>query len=108
MKKVEYRKPVKRIPELEGADQFLVKDFHMRIRKSREKSKLTQEELAKKIREKASVIKRVEEGWKPPMGLIAKLERFFDITLKEEVVERVVDSFSDSKKLTIGDIVDIS
>ncbi|MFH0929108.1 MAG: multiprotein-bridging factor 1 family protein [Candidatus Aenigmatarchaeota archaeon] len=104
---VEYRVPVRRTMELEGSDQVLVQDFHKVVRRAREKRKLTQEELAKKLSEKHSVIKRIEEGWKPPMKLVEKVERFFSIKLKEEIVERLVEKAVNSKKLTIGDIVDI-
>jgi len=69
---------------------------------------LTQEELAKKLKEKASIIKRIEEGWEPPLKLINKIEKFFNIKLREQIEEKVLEKKSDSKKLTIGDIVEVS
>ena len=69
---------------------------------------LTQEELAKKLKEKASIIKRVEEGWEPPTKLINKIEKFFDIKLREKIEEKVLEKKSDSKELTIGDVVEVS
>jgi len=68
---------------------------------------LTQEELAKKLKEKASVIKRTEEGWEPPLKLIKKIEKFFDIELREEIEEEILEKKSDSKRLTIGDVVEV-
>ncbi|MBN2203198.1 MAG: TIGR00270 family protein [Candidatus Aenigmarchaeota archaeon] len=88
-------------------ESVLAKDFHANVRHAREKKGLTQEELAKKLSEKHSVIKRLEEGWKPPMNLILKIEKFFGINLREDVVDMTVESELDSKKLTIGDVVDI-
>ena len=77
-------------------------------RKAREKKKLTQEELSKKLREKASIIKRIEEGWKPSLKLIKKLERFFKVKLREKIVETVLEKKSGSSRLTIGDVVEVS
>ena len=86
----------------------MVKDFHKVIRKSREKKKLTQEDLAKKLKEKASVIKRIEDGWEPSVKLIEKIERFFGIKLREKIEENILGKKSDSRSLTIGDIVEVS
>ena len=105
---IEFRRTKKKIPKIEGLEQVLIKDFHKLIRKSREKMNLTQEELAKKLKEKASVIKRIEEGWKPPLKLINKIEKFFDIKLREEIEEKVLDKKSNSTNLTIGDVVEVS
>ncbi len=106
--RIEIRKKDKRTPHIEDMEHELVRDFHKTIRKAREKRKLTQEDLAKKLKEKSSVIKRIEEGWKPPMKLIKKLERFFEIKLREKVVETVLDKRMGSSKLTIGDVVEVS
>ena len=105
---IEIKKKDKRIPHLEEMEDVLVADFHKIIRKSREKRKLTQEDLAKKLKEKASVIKRIEEGWKPSMELIKKLEKFFEIKLREKIEENVLEKKIGSKDLTIGDIVEVS
>jgi putative transcription factor len=104
--RIEFKKTNKAIPEIED-DDILVKDFHKIIRKARERKKLTQEELAKKLKEKASVIKRIEEGWKPSMKLIEKIEKFFEIKLREKIEENILDKKLNSKNLTIGDIVEI-
>ncbi len=70
--------------------------------------KLKQENLAKKINEKMSTIKRVEEGWEPPSSLIKKLEKFFNIKLTEKPEEKSLEKKTDKKKLTVGDVVEIS
>ena len=68
---------------------------------------LTQEELAKKLKEKLSVIKRIEDGWEPPINLIKKLERFFNIELTEELKEEHFER-KPRKSITIGDVVEVS
>lgn len=98
------KKPLRKIEELE---KIIKPGFHKIIRNSREKMKLTQDQLAKKLKEKASVIKRIEEGWEPPLVLIRKIERFFDLKLIEELEEGSLNTKTKRKKLTIGDIVEV-
>lgn len=105
--KVEYRVPARKLPKLEGSEQVMVKDFHKVLRKAREKRKLTQEELAKKLNEKLSVIKRIEDGWHPSNKLAQKLERFFNVKIREEAVELLTEKVGDARKITIGDVVEI-
>ena len=69
--------------------------------------KLKQEELAKKINEKSSIIKRIEEGWRPPLNLIKKLEKFFNIKLTEKLEESALEKKINKEKLTVGDVVEI-
>lgn len=88
-------------------DQAIKTNFHLLIKNERAKKNLTQEELAKKLNEKASLIKRVEEGWEPPLSMIKKLERFFNIELTEEIEEKQIESKTDRKELTIGDVVEV-
>jgi putative transcription factor len=85
----------------------LKKNFNALIRNSRDKMKLTQDDLAKKLKEKLSIIKRIEEGWEPSPILISKLEKFFNIELKEETEERISGKKSGKEELTIGDIAEI-
>jgi putative transcription factor len=85
----------------------LKSNFNAIIRSSRDKMKLTQDDLAKKLVEKLSVIKRVEEGWEPSPNLIRKLEKFFNIKLSEDAEEKASGKKSGKEKLTIGDIVEI-
>ena len=103
----EIRTVKKQLPNLEEEKETLKPKFNEIIRNSREKMKLKQEELAKKLNEKSSVIKRTEEGWEPSPNLIKKLEKFFNIKLKEEVEEKPLEKEKIKKKLTIGDIVEI-
>jgi len=88
-------------------DQAIKSNFHLLVKNERTKKNLTQEELAKKLNEKVSLIKRVEEGWEPPLSIVKKIERFFNIELMEELEEKQLESKADRKDLTIGDVVEV-
>ena len=85
----------------------IVDDYHQRIRKKREEIGLTQEELGKKINEKASIINRLEATHMPPNEKLAKkIERTLGIQLFEDSHdEKVEDSYSFSDKFTLGDMI---
>ena len=83
----------------------LVENFNEIIRKEREKRGWSQKELAKRIQEKESLIRKIENAEiTPEKEIIEKLERLFNIKLREKVQEVKVNL---SKKLTptLGDIV---
>lgn len=107
IKPPEVRRVKKYIPKIEEPKEILKPNFNKIIRSSREKMKLKQEDLAKKINEKLSLIKRIEEGWEPPTNLIRKLEKFFNIELTEKPEEKTLERKTDKKKLTIGDVIEI-
>jgi len=98
----------KNIPRIEEPTDVLKSDFSEIIKRSREKKGLKQDQLAKKLNEKSSVIKRIEEGWDPSPSLINKLEKFFNIKLTENPEEKKLGSKKNKEKLTIGDVVEIS
>jgi putative transcription factor len=106
VREVEFRKP-KKVTVIEETEQVLAKDFSKSIRKAREDKKLTQEDFAKKLNEKVSIIKRIEEGWQPSDRLVKKIEKFFNIKLKEDAVQLAKEKRTTKKKLTIGDVVEI-
>lgn len=99
-------KMVKQIPKLEALD-ILKPNFNEIIRNSRSKMNLKQEDLAKKLNEKLSIIKRVEEGWEPTPSLISKLEKFFNIELTESPEDKKLEKKTSKERLTIGDVVEI-
>jgi len=105
---VEIKAAKKIIPRLEGLEQSVKSNFHLTIKNERVKRNLTQEELAKKLNEKASVMKRIEDGWEPPLNTIKKIERFFNIKLTEEVEEKRVETKASKAELTIGDVVEVN
>ncbi len=62
----------------------LAEDYPKRIRQAREKLGLTQEELAKRLSERVSVVKRLEAGTLvPDEQLVKKIRRVLGIELIE-------------------------
>ncbi|RLI82241.1 TIGR00270 family protein [Archaeoglobales archaeon] len=101
-RKITKKKTTKRI---EFQDE-LIEDYHLIIRREREKRGWSQEKLAKKIQEKESLIKKIEnKEIFPEPKVIEKFEKLFNVKLREQVPEiRVVQPKSISKP-TLGDIV---
>ena len=68
--------------------QMVVSDYAQKIRKAREKMGLTQEEFAKKLAEKWSIMQKIESGqFKPSIEMARKLERILNIELIEQYSE---------------------
>ncbi|WP_456487893.1 multiprotein bridging factor aMBF1 [Candidatus Alkanophaga liquidiphilum] len=64
----------------------IVPDFGMRVKDAREKLGLKQEELAKRINEKVSLLRKIERGEIVPDDRVRqKLERILNISLVERV-----------------------
>ena len=87
--------------------QVVVSNYGSLIKNAREKMGLKQEELAKKLNEKESIIQKIETAnFKPGMKLAKKLERFFGIKLIEEVeVEKVKIKKESSESFTLGHFI---
>ncbi len=84
----------------------LVENFHIIIRREREKRGWSQEDLAKRIKEKVSLIRKIENAEiTPEPEVIEKLERVFDIKLRERVEEVKVEKKRIDLTPTLGDIV---
>ncbi len=83
-------------------------DYFKIIKNERERRKLTQDELAKLIKEKPSVISKIETGrLEPDENLIRKLEKFFNIRLIESTELSASKPSSTSGELTLGDVVNL-
>jgi len=87
----------------------VAQDYDSRIRQARESRGLSQEDLAKKLNEKASLIRKLERGdVLPSDGVQRKLERELDISLVEGAAsdeETEWSSGSSSGGTTLGDVV---
>ncbi len=84
-------------------------DYDERIRSARESAGLTQEELAKQLNEKASLIRKVERGDTLPSDEIQqKLERNLDISLTTSAGsdDTEWESENSSGGYTLGDVVE--
>lgn len=97
-KRVQKQKPI-------VDDYEIVENFHEIIRREREKRGWTQEDLAKRIQEKVTLIRKIENREiTPEKDVIEKLERVFGIKLRERIEEVKVEG-SKSMTPTLGDVV---
>ncbi len=87
----------------------IIEGYGKVIKDARERLDLKQEDLAKKINEKTSVLQKVESSHhEPNISLAKKIERFLRVKLvEEEKVEQVKMDSGSSEALTIGDIIKI-
>jgi putative transcription factor len=84
----------------------LIENYHLIIRREREKRGWSQEQLAKKIQEKESLIKKIENReLTPEPEVIEKLEKLFNIKLRERVPEVKVNIRRTNLTPTLGDVV---
>ncbi|AGK60552.1 transcriptional regulator, XRE family [Archaeoglobus sulfaticallidus PM70-1] len=87
-------------------EEELLENYNLIIKREREKRGWSQEVLAKKIQEKESLIRKIENAEiTPETEVIEKLERLFNIKLREKVVEVKVNLNRKSLTPTLGDIV---
>ena len=86
----------------------LVPDFGRKIREARESLGLSPEELGGRIKEKATLLKKIErEEISPEDGIRKKLEKELKIKLSDQASETRVKSGSSGRGLTLGDIASI-
>jgi putative transcription factor len=90
-----------------GEEKELALDYPERVRKGRSQKGLSQEELAKRINEKKSMIVKVENGEiRPNDKLVRKLERALEMSLREKM-----ESVSGNERrpysegMTLGDFI---
>ena len=96
----------KKAPKDIETNERMVEDYSSIIRKKRETLGLTQEEFAKKLNERESIIHNLEHGsFSPPITLARKLEKLLDITLVEEVKTDFKAEKTRGGALTIGDML---
>ena len=95
----------------EENEEMIVENYAEIIKAAREKKGIKQEDFAKKINEKESLVHHLETGrMEPGMKLARKLEHFLEIKLVEDVKFQDYRSFSENKKqgeLTLGDIIKV-
>ena len=84
----------------------LVEDFAQRIRIAREKTGMSQKELAMKINERVTILSKIESAqMRPDEKIIAKLQKELGIVLKEKVPEVVVAKESARASLSLADLI---
>jgi len=89
--------------------KIIVDDYAEKIRKKRESLGLKQEEFAKKINEKESLIQKIESGhFEPSIDLAKKIGGFLKIRLVEEYKEgHEKQTHSKTNSFTLGDFIKI-
>lgn len=85
----------------------IIPNYASVIKSKRESLELNQEDLAKKLNEKWSVIQKIESNsFKPSFDLARKLERFLKIELVEQIKEEQIENIKQSSEVfTLGDII---
>jgi putative transcription factor len=89
------------------SESEIVEDFGKRIRDARNRKGVTQEELARRLNERQSVLSRVEAGMQRPADDLArKLERELAITLYEKAPAAEAETRTAVKgTFTLGDLI---
>lgn len=88
-----------------GLENELVEDYDAVIKKARESKGLSQEDLALKIKEKASLIKKIErKEIHPEESVMKKLEKELNIKLTESFDSSETFQHRSSSGATLGDI----
>ena len=104
-------KKKKQVEEKEAGPEIvegIISDYPAKVKNARESAGLKQEELAKKLNEKESVIHKIETGhYEPNLALARKLEKFLKIALVEsyEIEKEEKAKTSSEGPLTIGDLI---
>ena len=89
--------------------EILVEDYAEKIRKKRESLGLNQEEFAKKLNEKESLIQKIEAGhFEPSIGLAKRIGKVLQLRLVDEYEEKHAgQKGSKTDAFTIGDFIKI-
>lgn len=93
------------VPEI---TEEIVEDAGEKVKNAREKRSMTQEELARKLAERESIVQKIESGtFSPNLELAKKIERALHIVLIEKIQEEipVADEGKKSTGFTIGDFL---
>lgn len=102
--------PTKVVEEKEEPIILVVENYNSLIKNKRERLGMKQEELAKAINEKESLIQQIEtKKIEPSVKLAEKLEKKLGITLLENYKAPVISekSSKDSGPVTLGDMIQI-
>jgi len=87
---------------------FLESGFGKEVKALREAKALSQEELALKISERASIIKRIEHGFEPEEATVRKLEKFFGKRFHDAGPSRMPQKTGKKlPPLTLGDVAEM-
>ena len=109
-KKTEQKSINRRIDFSLDIREELIDDYGMKVKKARERKNMKQEELAKRINEPASLVKKIEsEKIKPSIKIAKRLEEILKIKLIEKIKEKEMnkEDGGERKEMTLGDVITI-
>ncbi|MEM5803430.1 MAG: multiprotein bridging factor aMBF1 [Candidatus Aenigmatarchaeota archaeon] len=105
---IEKKKEIPIKEEIEEEEYELVDNFGKIIKNSREKMNISRKELAKKIKIKENILRRIEsENLIPEKELAKKIEKELGIKILQKIDESFVKKEYKKISLTIGDVVRI-
>ncbi|MFP4567717.1 MAG: multiprotein bridging factor aMBF1 [Candidatus Woesearchaeota archaeon] len=99
-----------KLPKAEESVILVVSNYNVLIKNKRERLGLKQEDLAKAINEKESLLQQIEsKKIEPPISVAKKLESFLKIKILELYKDPVAQSkqVKESGPLTLGDMINI-
>jgi putative transcription factor len=93
--------------ELREQSYELKPNYFQIVKEARERRSIMQEDFAKKIQEKLSVIRKIESGaYEPPIELARRLEKALGVRIIEKVSSGDITKISNrTTSMTIGDLL---
>lgn len=99
------KQKTKRIADLEP-EVFIVDNYSQLIKNARERKNMKQEEVAKKLALKESIVHKLENGsFTPSLNMASRIEKFFGIKLMEEYSESMASTDNKSESYTMADVI---
>ncbi len=105
-KKIDKSQEISEQASIFGEPEYeVVENFSHKIKNTREKKGLKQDDFAKHINEPLAYIKRIESGFVPSIMVIEKIEKFLNINLTKKRENIALPKIDKSKDvMTLGDI----
>ena len=108
---VEESRPIQRTTQIKQkitiSEPSINPNFSYIIKNAREKSGMTRKQVAEKIKEKESIIERIEKGNTPEEKVVRKLENILRIKILDYVGEKVQIQHAKVQEITLGDVVEV-
>lgn len=103
------KKPIKERDDYLETQFEVVPDYALKIKKARNDKNLTQEQFAKKLHEKESLLRRIEAGKaEPGLDLAKRIEKAYNVNLLQKPDESIVNYKEYLKKSTGSSLGDIA
>lgn len=105
---VRSKRPTRRLKDFERQDEQLKENYGLLIKKKREKEKMKQEDLAKMLSEKESLVHKIESSSIPiSIKFAKKIQKILGVKIIEEShgENKVVSSKNDKEGMTLGDMI---